>query len=380
MLKRAIAATTLVLLVPFASGASVSAQAPKTAAAHQINQIKKPKPKPKKKPVQVPVTLDGAGASSIEPFFASVFYYYHQTYPKVTINYDPAGSSVGVSDIQQDTVAFGDSEIPMAAKDLAKAKGTVLQVPVDLGGVAISYNVPGVPSGLKLDGPTLASILDGTIQNWDSPVIAAETGNNNLPNLPIVVVHRADSAGPSWDVDEYLIETAPSWVKVIGTKTPSKTWPITGYGLGEQLNSGVATYIAQTKGAIGYVEYGYAAKAGFTNAALLNSAGQYVVPSEPSIGAAGNYAQNLSPSNFNIINEPGAITYPVTNFSWTLLYQKQSNLVVGEALQALFTYVVTTGQALAAGLGYAPLPNNVVALAQSTLKQLETSTGKPLPS
>ena len=96
------------------------------------------------------VTLDGAGANSIDPFFQKVFYDYHQTYPRVTVNYSPAGSSVGISDIQQNTVAFGDSEIPMATKDLAKAKGTVLQVPVDLGGVAISYNVPGAPKSLKL--------------------------------------------------------------------------------------------------------------------------------------------------------------------------------------------------------------------------------------
>jgi phosphate transport system substrate-binding protein len=375
MLKRA-TAVALVLLVPIASGAYASAQAPKVAAA---NHGKKPKPKPKPKSASA-VTLNGAGASSIEPFFSPVFYAYHKANPKVTVNYDPAGSSVGISDIQQGTVNFGDSEIPMQAKDLALAKGTVLQVPVDLGGIAISYNIPGVPTGLKLDGPTLASILDGTIENWDSPVIASESGFNHLPNLPIVVVHRADSAGPTWDVDDYLIQTAPSWVQTIGTKNPSKTWPITGYGLGEQLNSGVATYIAQTVGAIGYVEYGYALKAGFTNAAVLNSAGQYVSPSAAGIGSAGSYAQNLSPSNFSIINEPGASTYPIANFSWTLLYQKQSNATVGEALQALFNYVVTTGQTTAASLGYAPLPANVVAIAQATLKQLETSSGKRLPS
>ena len=123
-----------------------------------------------------PVTLDGAGANSIDPFFEAVFYAYHKANPKVTINYDPAGSSVGVSRIQEQTVDFGDSEIPMSAKDLAAAKGVVLQVPVDLGGVAISYNVPGAPANLKLDGPTLAEIFDGKITNWDSPVLAQETG------------------------------------------------------------------------------------------------------------------------------------------------------------------------------------------------------------
>ena len=110
----------------------------------------------------------------------------------------------------------------MQAKDLALAKGPVLQVPVDLGGVAISYNIPGVPTGLKLDGPTLAAILDGTILKWDSPIIATETGDNHLPSIPIVVVHRADSAGPSWDVDDYLIQTAPSWPRSSVRRTPPR--------------------------------------------------------------------------------------------------------------------------------------------------------------
>jgi phosphate transport system substrate-binding protein len=371
MSKRAMAAAAIVLLVPLASGAAASAQAPRVAG-----QAHAKKTSPKR---AVAVTLDGAGANSIDPFFEAVFYTYHQANPKVTINYDPAGSSVGVTDIQQDTVAFGDSEIPMAAKDLAKAKGTVLQVPVDLGGVAVSYNIPGALGGLKLNGPLLEAIFDGTITNWDNPAIETETGDKNLPNLPIVPVHRADTSGPSWDLDDYLIKTSSSWRAVVGTSTPSKAWPLPKVGVGEQLNSGVATYISQTPGAIGYVEYGYAKKANFTNAAILNSSGNYINPSEPSLVKAGENATHLSATNYSIIDGPGATTYPLANFSWTLLYQKQANTVTGEALKVLFTYVVTTGQTEAATLGYAPMPKNVVALAESTLAQLENSSGKPLP-
>jgi phosphate transport system substrate-binding protein len=374
MLRRFTAAA-LVVLVPLAGGALASAQAPGRAAGlHQLTAKNKSKPKP-----AAPITLDGAGANSIDPFFGSVFYTYHKANPKVTVNYDPAGSSVGVSDIQENTVDFGDSEIPMAAKDLVKAKGTILQVPVDLGGVAVSYNVPGVPTGLKLDGPTVAAIYDGSITNWDDPSLAKETGNANLPNLKIVPVHRADTSGPGWDLDDYLLETAPKWVASIDTTKPSKAWPITFIGVGEQLNSGVATYISQTPGAIGYVEYGYALKANFTNAAILNSEGLYQAPSQATIAQAGKTATKLSATNFSIINQPGYGVYPLANFSWTLLYQKQANTAKGVALQALFNYVVTRGQSAAASLGYAPLPANVVALAQSTLKQLETASGKPLP-
>jgi phosphate transport system substrate-binding protein len=371
MSKRAMAAAALVLLVPLASGAPASAQAkaPKVAAVKA--NAKKAAPK---------VTLNGAGASSIDPFFEAVFYAYHKAYSNVTVNFDPAGSSVGVTDIEKQTVDFGDSEIPMAAKDLAKAKGPILQVPVDLGGVAVSYNVPGAPKNLRMDGALLADIFDGTVTNWDSPEIASETGVSNLPNMPIIPVHRSDTSGPGWDLDDYLILTAPNWVSTIKTSKPSKAWPIIS-GVGEDLNSGVATYIAQTPGSIGYVEYGYALKAGFTNVAIKNADGNYIIPSEPSLVEAGADAGKLSWSNFSIINStgPNGTAYPIANFSWTLLYQKQTNLVKGEALKALFEYVVTKGQPLAATLGYAPLPHNVLLLAESTLNELETSAGKPLP-
>jgi len=323
------------------------------------------------------VTLSGAGANSINPFFEKVFYQYHLKNSKSTITYSPAGSGVGISDIEQGTVDFGDTEIPMAAKDLAKATRPVLQVPVDLGGVAISYNLPGVPSGLKLDGPTLAGIFNGTITNWDSSQIAKVSGDKSLPNLAIVPVHRADSSGPGWDLDDYLIKTAPAWALKVGTKA-SKTWPLPKVGLGEQLNSGVATYVAQTKGAIGYVEYGYALEAKFTNAALKNKAGAFVAPSLHSISEAGSEASDLSATKYSIIDGPGSGTYPLANFSWTLLYKKNPNEAKAIALGKLFDWVVTTGQQYSSSLGYAPLPADVVALSTATLEELQTPQGGPL--
>ena len=267
----------------------------------------------------------------------------------------------------------------MSASDLAGATaGTVLQIPVDLGGVAVSYNLPGAPKTLNLDGPTLAAIFEGTITRWNDPQIASVSGVRNLPNLAIVAVHRADSSGPGWDLDDYLIKTSPSWGAKVGTTKPSKTWPLASVGIGQQLNSGVATYIHQTPGAIGYVEYGYALRAGFTNVAVKNQAGSYVAPTLASIVAAGAQASGLSASKFSIIDEPGAGTYPLANFSWTLIYQKQADQAKGQALGKLLDYVVTTGQAEAAALGYAPLPSNVVALAQQTLQQLQTASGSPL--
>jgi phosphate transport system substrate-binding protein len=251
-------------------------------------------------------------------------------------------------------------------------------VPVDLGGVAISYNLPRGPKGLKLDAPTLAGIFDGTITEWNAPEIAALNPGASLPSTNIVAVHRADSSGPGWDLDAYLIKGSPAWVAKVGTSTPSKTWPLASVGVGEQLNSGVANYVKQTAGAIGFVEYGYALQAGFVNAALENQSGSFVAPSIAAIAAAGAQAPALSPSNFSIIDEPGAGTYPLANFSWTLLDQKQTDTTKGIALGKLFDYVVTTGQQVSPGLGYAPLPASVVALAQKTIASLESSTGGPL--
>ncbi|HET6965101.1 MAG TPA: phosphate ABC transporter substrate-binding protein PstS [Acidimicrobiales bacterium] len=325
------------------------------------------------------VTLNGAGANSIDPLFEKVFYDYHRANPKTTVNYSPAGSSVGAKDIEANTVDFDDSEIPLSSSDLAKATaGPILQIPVDLGGVAVSYNVPGVESGLKLDGPTLAGIFDGSITKWNDPRIAAVSGESHLPGLPIVAVHRADSSGPGWDLDAYLLKTAPDWVTKAGTAKPSKTWPLAEVGIGQQLNTGVANYVHQTPGAIGFVEYGYALKAGFTNVAVKNQTGSFVAPSLESIREAGSQASGLSPSNFSIIDEPGAGSYPLANFSWTLVYQKQSDQAKGQALGKLIDYVITTGQKQAPALGYAPLPANVVSQAEQTLVQLETSSGRPL--
>ena len=169
--------------------------------------------------------VNGAGANSIQPFFTRVFYYYNQADHGVSVNYSPAGSSVGVTDIEQGTVNFGDSEIPIPSPATGTS-GNILQVPVDLGGVALSYNLPGVSGGLKLDGPTLAGIFLGTIKNWNDPAIAALNPGVNLPSTAIVPVHRADSSGPGYDLDQYLIDTGGSaWTGSKAGTTPSTKWP-----------------------------------------------------------------------------------------------------------------------------------------------------------
>jgi phosphate transport system substrate-binding protein len=321
--------------------------------------------------------LTGAGANSIQPFYERVFYYYNQANKGVSVDYSPVGSSVGVTDIQQNTVQFGQSEIPLPSPATGTA-GTILQIPVDLGGVAVSYNIPGVGPGLKLDGPTLAGIYTGAVKDWDDPAIAALNSGVKLPHLSIVAVHRADSSGPGYDLDQYLISTAgAAWTAKGGVKAATR-WPIATIGVGQQLNTGVASYIQQTQGAIGYVEYAFAQKAKFNSVALKNASGAFVGPTLESIAAAGAQATNLSASNFNIVNGTGPTTYPLANFSWALLYQKQPSTDTGIVLGKLFDWVTTTGQQQATPLGYSPMPPNAVGLAHKTLLTLQTAGGQPL--
>ena len=326
-----------------------------------------------------PATLTGAGANSVNNFFARAFYDYHQANPGVSVNYAPSGSGVGISDIRDSTVDFGDSETPMPSPATGPS-GTILQIPVALGGVALSYNLPGAPDGLKLDGPTLAGIFLGIITNWGSPAIAALNPGIRLQDLPVVAVHRADSSGPGYDLDQYLIDTGgPAWITRTGS-TPGTHWPsaVAGVGLAEQANTGVASYIQQTPGAIGYVEYASAVSAGLHNAALRNAAGDFVAPSTGSIAAAGASASGLSPVNFNIVDGPGAQTYPLANFSWTLIYRRQAVTATGITLGRLFDWITSTEQRQAAGLGYSPLPANAAALAHRSLLSMEDAAGQPL--
>jgi phosphate transport system substrate-binding protein len=325
-------------------------------------------------------TLTGIGASSIEPFYGKVLYEYNQLNHGVTVNFTGSGSGPGVTAIEQNTANFGQSEVPMTAAQLAASKGPVLQVPVDLGGVAISYHVSGV-SGLKLNGPVLAQIYLRQITNWNDPAIAALNPGVTLPNENIVPVFRSDTSGPGYDLDQYLIDTSPAWTAAIGATAPSTTWPTAGRAngdSGEDLNAGVASYVQETEGAIGYVEYSYALEANFSNAALLNKNGSYVTPSVSSIAAAGATATALSSTNFNIIDSAGGSTYPLANFSWALIYQKQATTNIGIVLGKLFQWVTTSGQSYSSGLGYAPLPATAVSLAHSTLLGLQTSSGSPI--
>lgn len=322
-------------------------------------------------------SLTGAGSTFDQPFFTRAFYDYNQKNSGVTITYASIGSGGGIAQFQAQTVNFGASDVPMSASDIAKAKGgTVLQVPVALGGVSISYNLYGVKGGLKLTGQVLAEIYMGQVKTWNDPAITALNPGVTLPSQAITVIHRSDGSGTSYIFTNYLSTVSPAWSSGPGTGKTVK-WPV---GLGGKGNEGVAGLVKEVAGSIGYVELAYALQNNFTYAAIQNAAGSWVEPSLATVAADAAQKPTVSSTDFSIVNEMGSNSYPISGYSWVLIYQTQTNTNNGTALVKVLDWLTHAGQADAQALNYVPLPPNIQQLARTTLQMIVDSSGKQLLS
>jgi len=318
-------------------------------------------------------TLNASGSTFVQPFFTKAFYTYTSKNQGLQVNYQGVGSGAGITAFEAGTVNFAASDVPMAASDLAKvpaSAGPVIQVPDILGGVSISYNIPGVTNRLRLDGPTLAGIFDGTITTWNASQITALNPGVSLPSNAIVPVVRADSSGTTYIFSDYLKSANPTtWT--LGT---SKTiaWPSS--AVQSPKNSGVAASIKSTPYSIGYVELAYAIQNNFTYASVKNAAGAFVTPTLASVAADADQKVNVSPTDFSIVNEPGAASYPISGYSWAILLQKQTSATTGAQAVKVLDWTTHTGggQDLAASLSYVPLPP---AVQNQNRAQLLTVTG-----
>jgi phosphate transport system substrate-binding protein len=322
------------------------------------------------------VTLSGAGSTFDQPFFTLGFYDYHlKIDPSVTVNYASIGSGGGQEQIEANTVNFGATDVPMFSSDLAKAKGPIVQVPIDLGGEAISYNVKGLPQGLHLTGPVLAEIYLGKITNWDAPQLKALNPNTRFPNEAITVVHRADGSGTTYAFTNYLADVDSTWQRNIGVgKTVA--WPV---GVGGQGNEGVAGLVKDTPGAIGYVELDYALVNHFEYFAMRTPKGSWVLPTLASVAAEAALHPNVSSTDFAIDNlGHNPVAYPICTYSWIAIYKKQTNAAAGTALVDLFEWMTHAGQEYAGSLKYVPLPAAVQLTAQKSLEQIDGPNGQPL--
>jgi len=308
--------------------------------------------------------INGAGSTFDYPAFTKWFEAYSKIDPSVNFNYGSVGSGAGQQQLLNQTVDFGASDAPMSDANLAKASGKILHLPVVVGGEAIAYNLPGSPK-LKLDSDVLAGIFLGKITKWNDPKIAALNAGVDLPDMPVIVVHRSDGSGTTFIFADYLCSVSPEWQSTVGKGTSVK-WPV---GLGGKGNEGVAGQIKQLPGAIGYVELAYALQNKMVYADLKNAAGNFVTLSLDSISAALATAKIPEDFRFSMVNSPGENAYPIAGASWVLIYETPKNPDHGKKLVAFLKWAITDGQKLSTELHYAALPDEVQ---QRELKLLET--------
>lgn len=318
------------------------------------------------------VDLNGAGATFPYPIYSKWFADY-ATATNVKINYGSVGSGAGIKQLSEGTVDFGASDGPMNDQEMAAAKGgPVLHFPTVLGAVVLTYNLPGLTKPLTLSGEVIADIFLGKITKWNDARIAAMNAGIDLPGQDILVVHRSDGSGTSFIFTDYLTQVSKSWSAGPG-KGKSVNWPV---GLGGRGNEGVAGSVKQTAGAIGYVELAYAKQNRLAVALVKNASGAAIEPTVESITAAAEEAMKsltgTSDYRVSIVNAGGPKAYPISSFTWLLVYATQSDASKGKKLVDFMRWMYTTGQQSAAALDYAPLPP---ALAEQLTTRLANIAG-----
>jgi len=315
--------------------------------------------------------INGAGATFPYPIYSKWFSEYNKLHPDVQINYQPIGSGGGVQQISKQTVFFGASDMPMNAEQLQSAPGRIMHFPTVLGAVVPVYNIPNVSAELKFSGPLLADIFLGKITKWNDATIVKLNPGVNLPASDIIVVHRADGSGTTYIWVDYLAKVSPEWKSKVGVNS-SVNWPT---GVGGRGNEGVASTVKQTPGALGYVELIYALQTKQPYGSVLNAAGEFAKASVESVTAAAAAAAKQMPADFrvSITNAPGKGVYPISSFTWLLLYESPKDKAQAKVMLDFMKWALTDGQKFAPELGYAPLPADVVRLETAALAKVKTS-------
>ena len=300
--------------------------------------------------------ISGAGASFIYPLVSK----WSADYNAATgnkVNYQSIGSGGGIAQIKAGTVDFGSSDKPLDSAELQAAG--LGQFPSAIGGVVPVLNVDGLqPGQLKLTGALLADIFLGKVATWNDPAIAALNPGVTLPAGKISIVHRSDGSGTTFNFSNYLSKVSESWKSTVGEGT-SVQWPA---GVGGKGNEGVASYVQQIKGSIGYVELAYALQNNMPYASLQNAAGTWVQPSEESFAAAAATADWASAQDFNLVitNAPGPDAWPITATNFMLMHKQPKDAARSQAARDFFKWAFEQGQPQAKELHYVPLPPELV--------------------
>jgi len=312
--------------------------------------------------------INGAGSTFGYPIYSKWFDEYVKVDPSVRINYQSIGSGGGIMMLRNQTVAFGASDAPLSDQQEKLMPGPVLEFPSVLGAVVVIYNLPQVTKQLRLTGPVLADIYLGKVTKWSDPEISGLNPGVALPDKQILPVHRADGSGTTYIYADYLSKVSVDWAAKVGKGTSLK-WPV---GLGGKGSEGVTGLVQQTPWAIGYVELTYALSNKIPFAMVKNHDGEWIRASLASVTAAAAGAAGDMPSDFrvSITDAPGGKSYPISSFTWLLIYKSQPDQKRREALVRLFKWMLTDGQQYAAPLNYAPLPKQVVEKELPQIKEI----------
>jgi phosphate transport system substrate-binding protein len=323
------------------------------------------------------VTLNGAGATFPYPLYSRWFAEYNRLHPEVQINYQSIGSGGGIAQVQKGTVDFGASDAPLSDDQLKAMRRPILLIPTVAGSITMSYNLPGVGTGLRLTPQNIVGLYMGQITKWNDPALRENNPSANLPDLPITVVHRADGSGTTFHFTTFLSAVSAAWADKVGHGT-SVEWPV---GIGGKGNEGVAGVVKQTPGAIGYVELAYVVQNHLTFAVVKNRDGQWVAPSlsATTAAAAGGAAQMVKTNDVrvSIANSAGATAYPIAGFTYLLIPQEQTDDIKGRVLVEFLWWAIHDGEKDAPVLLYAPLPAPVVAIDERLVRSI-TYQGKAL--
>ena len=313
--------------------------------------------------------ITGAGATFPYPIYSKWFAEYNKLHPNVEINYQSIGSGGGIRQVTNRTVFFGATDGPMTQEQLDAAPGKILHFPTVLGADVPVYNISGVEAQLKFSGPLLADIFLGKVTKWNDPAIAKLNQGVNLPSTDITVVHRSEASGTTYIWVDYLAKVSPEWKQKVGVSA-AVNWPV---GVGGKGNEGVSGLVKQTPGSIGYVELIYALQTKISYGTVQNAAGKFVAASTESVTAAAAEAAKQMPADFrvSITNAPGQEAYPISSFTWLLLYENPSDKAQAKIMNDFMNWALSDGQKFASQLGYAPLPATVVELEKKALLKIK---------
>src|SRR5436190_545005 len=315
------------------------------------------------------VQINGAGATFPYPIYSKWFAEYQKVKPTAQINYQSIGSGGGIRQVTNQTVFFGATDGPMTPQQMQEAPGKILHFPTVLGAAVPVYNLPGLNAELKFTGPLLADIFLGKVTKWNDAALAKVNPGVKLPATDITVVHRSDGSGTTYIWVDYLSKVSPEWKQKVGIAT-SVNWPT---GVGGKGNEGVSGLVTQTPGAIGYVELIYALQNKISYGPVQNMAGEFTKASVQSVTAAAAEAVSNMPADFrvSITNPPGKAAYPISSFTWLLLYENPKDKAQSKIMVDFMKWALTEGQKFATDLGYAPLPEAVVKLEMTALGKIK---------